>query len=1745
MAFVNLSFAEEEKKYIQDVFSYPTPKGSFSTEIEFRITDLHHFKDQKYFINFWNSTLSRIKNEKKYIDIIQIEDLVEYRGNIRKITSSKLNQDGKTESIIYQQKIKNDQHGESMSRIFKLLTSFESKKTEYNAYFKQFKLAKAFEVNVKESDFLKATTGKKVIFKRKRTSFLFQNFTIDFTIRTDQHDEEQYELEGEFKETFIKNIKAIGDNVKSQSWIREFLSELKVAIHTILPDFHTIYLLTDKKSFPVPSLLNQVVKDVPEFRPVNIMKQHINKSLLDYSITNKLDGIGYNFTILQDKIGKDDYLFFYLFNAKDLWRPFMIKVGNLTETISQFISIYYKCEVKVTETNIEIHFFDCVNSPTSKIHTQPLSDRLAYCDKLVQALQTLKNEHPTNPQIQVVSFETKQFFQSEDLFNNITDCIKYMNVRYGMKKLLDNNDGIIFQSKGDYSTKTVNCTLKWKFPSKVTIDFTLKYKSKTDTEVTYSLNVRTTSGQKVFIDEINKEEHQITVNKSDQFDGFYGHELHDKVAECDYSQNEFHIHRIRFDKGPEGSNFISVANDTFRDMIYELTLPSLIKQIKALSQPLVSATLILEEEKKENVIVSSKKTFKNNDGEYVSFIENGVLQRPMRFISAGYQQPKEKPLHNYRRYHNQIKDHLIQQYAGEIVLDLGSGAGGDISKYAKVNHIKKLFLVEPSSTNIEELKRRLEMSEYASLKPKVRVLQAGAEETARIVSFVKEELGEKGKVDTIFMFFVLTFFFKNREILVRLFQTISSLLKTNGDFITTVMEGTFIKPILQEKGDIIKKDYYIKKIEINDTEENLEQNCNQNFYNNQVEFHIEGTVTATKQIEYLFLFQEFNHIASYFNLGKIKSLKFNQFQITDDRYLKQLDEDERFLNEFYSMYIFRKDVYVKDTKSYNIPVNITGDFNDYYYRTTSNSRGSLSIFEAIIFALTNESNLEIEQLEFIRERIREDFLKNHSKLFLLSTVANQISLRDDQKIELNNKWDVVDIETVETQVINNFSNHISFEIETISLPQSLKLEDPSFISKLEMMYTENWNYVKNHILREEFEIYNILKEQGWSIPKLIMKMLEIYFNKEIKIEEVTNHIQSIDKPVIKLFPFFEKDALIAEYQLIQKVVDCNKGFITMEGASDLTKESLYESIEKIKIFIQESKRDKVTEGKIKKYIYLEYEPRFYPRSSNLFIVDVGQKFGSVIYSIYYIFMKNELGMQVDSINTFYYDFVATLVEQFTFDYFRDEMSHKTTILKLQDYLMDNKEATEETRDAFIKAKFKCNPVMKGTECLDIIKKSIVKTGFPKKKLDDFVDLALFESYVEAAKELEVSNYLQIQMLHLISDLLNVNIYLIDDRKEENELMYQSKGEYELNVILYSKDYFMTVQPLVKNAASNQAEVTFTKEEVDYLLIRHKYKTLYADERTQEREFKIEVENYENGVPIILIDSYSTEEQISDPKILSRYFPMWVKSQSKGYRQSNVKVDIAKMQMSNRSLYSTATREDGQFTSQKIKEMLELLLPGNKNFTMLDGCSNVGGNAIWFAQDFSKVTSVEIDKNDYLRLTHNLSQYGFGQEQIETINDSVLNVINRDRRWNAIFFDPPWGGPLYKYIDQLVLALDYKDTVEIIDDLLEKDKADIIILKHPNNVYINSRYECFSTMFYKNYEVRGHQKRVFYYGLTFWINPKYIVKKPISSEYRYKYSHKEIPKEEITKPGKSLFEKAMDLVKEEEDFPRGEKDSRRG
>lgn len=227
-----------------------------------------------------------------------------------------------------------------------------------------------------------------------------------------------------------------------------------------------------------------------------------------------------------------------------------------------------------------------------------------------------------------------------------------------------------------------------------------------------------------------------------------------------------------------------------------------------------------------------------------------------------------------------------------------------------------------------------------------------------------------------------------------------------------------------------------------------------------------------------------------------------------------------------------------------------------------------------------------------------------------------------------------------------------------------------------------------------------------------------------------------------------------------------------------------------------------------------------------------------------------------------------------------------------------------------------------------------------------------------------------------------------------------------------------------------------------------------------------------GYPTLLVDNTPTKkyEEPLRPNKLKKYFPIFNNE------------DIRDFKMSKRSIYSTALLFDGKKTAELIKQVVEICFPTTTYFTILDACSNVGGNALWFATYFSSVTAVEIDKNECSRLIHNLIQvYKFNNVNIHC--DNVLRVIsNPNVKWNTIFFDPPWGGPCYKCIPKLILGLDQFNICDIIDWCLDKSIADCIVLRHPSNTDTTTRHPKVKTISF----IRQGGK--LFYQLSFWLHP---------------------------------------------------------
>lgn len=100
-----------------------------------------------------------------------------------------------------------------------------------------------------------------------------------------------------------------------------------------------------------------------------------------------------------------------------------------------------------------------------------------------------------------------------------------------------------------------------------------------------------------------------------------------------------------------------------------------------------------------------------------------------------------------RRYHNAVKRKLLKKVCkkGCTVLDIGTGQGGDISKWGNA---KNIYCVEPNDNAVTELEKRLE---DVGEEKRVKVLQCTVSDTETIFAEVE-------KIDVLALFFCANFF---------------------------------------------------------------------------------------------------------------------------------------------------------------------------------------------------------------------------------------------------------------------------------------------------------------------------------------------------------------------------------------------------------------------------------------------------------------------------------------------------------------------------------------------------------------------------------------------------------------------------------------------------------------------------------------------------------------------------------------------------------------------------------------------------------------------------------------------------------------------------------------------------------------------------------------------------------------------------------------------------------------------------
>jgi hypothetical protein len=181
---------------------------------------------------------------------------------------------------------------------------------------------------------------------------------------------------------------------------------------------------------------------------------------------------------------------------------------------------------------------------------------------------------------------------------------------------------------------------------------------------------------------------------------------------------------------------------------------------------------------------------------------------------------------------------------------------------------------------------------------------------------------------------------------------------------------------------------------------------------------------------------------------------------------------------------------------------------------------------------------------------------------------------------------------------------------------------------------------------------------------------------------------------------------------------------------------------------------------------------------------------------------------------------------------------------------------------------------------------------------------------------------------------------------------------------------------------------------------------------------------------------------------------WFEKKLKRKAYSNTKKDllfypldlhqVSQLKVDDVSLYSTTDLQ----TSTAMCRWLKYTFPEHVDLkmTITDANACIGGSTIVFSNEFAKVNSVEIDKERFLMLEHNVNNV-LKLSNVKTYEGDYLEYIDKLEQ-DIIFLDLPWGGKDMKKHMWTYLYLSEKPLHDICIDL--QKKSNLLILKVPKN-----------------------------------------------------------------------------------------------
>lgn len=239
------------------------------------------------------------------------------------------------------------------------------------------------------------------------------------------------------------------------------------------------------------------------------------------------------------------------------------------------------------------------------------------------------------------------------------------------------------------------------------------------------------------------------------------------------------------------------------------------------------------------------------------------------------------------KIHNEIKRNIINEFAGEKLLDLASGRGGDLHKWITNKKIKKVLGYDINEASVYEAKKRL--SGFANHKKQISFYVKDL--SRMILNCFKNS---QGPFDLITCNFAFHYFFKNKDTLDTILKSINNCSKKGSYFACTLFDGD---KILETNGSITTSEYNIKRLDKDYSKNKI--------YNKKISVYIKNSILDTPETEYIVRPSHLIKKLKSINFDLVKTQTMSEALINTGKNFVLTENEKQFL-ELNRLYVFIK-----------------------------------------------------------------------------------------------------------------------------------------------------------------------------------------------------------------------------------------------------------------------------------------------------------------------------------------------------------------------------------------------------------------------------------------------------------------------------------------------------------------------------------------------------------------------------------------------------------------------------------------------------------------------------------------------------------------------------------------------------------------------------------------------------------------------------------------------------------------------